>query len=181
MQIPAEISFKDMQPNEYLEGKIRERIAKLEEFHDRITSCRVRMEAPHARDFHGQVFHVRVDITVPGGEIVVNRDPGKNHAHKDPEVAVRDAFNAAQRQLEDFVRRHDPVHVKAHPAKLTGTILRLDDAAACGVIVDQAGRELYFPKAAVTVAWDQLSVGTEVRFNEHEGEQGPCAAAVTPV
>lgn len=116
MQIEPQISYKDVQPQDYVEERIHQRIAKLEEFHDNITSCRVRIEGPGAKDFHGQVYHVRIDITVPGGEVVVNREPGKNQAHKELEVAVRDAFNAAERQLADFVRKHDPNRVKRHSA-----------------------------------------------------------------
>ena len=181
VQIPAQISFKNMPPNADIEGRIQQRIGKLERFHDRITSCRVHVEAPQTKDFHGQVYHVRVDITVPGGEVVVNREPGKNHAHNDVGVAIRDAFDAAERRLEDFVRRHDPARVKPHAAKLTGKVARLDGEAACGVIIDAAGRELFFPRAALTVPWESIAVGTEVRFTEHDGDKGPTAAAVTPV
>lgn len=108
VQTPAQISFKNMQATADIEDRIQQRIDKLERFHDRITACRVHVEAPQSKDFHGQVYHVRVDITVPGGEVVANREPGKNHAHNDMGIAIRDAFDTAERQLEDFVRRHDP-------------------------------------------------------------------------
>jgi ribosome-associated translation inhibitor RaiA len=80
-------------------------MAELEKVFDRITSCRVMIEAPHQHQRKGRLFHVRVDLTVPGGELLVRRDPAEHHAHKDVYVAIRDAFDAAVRQLEDHARK----------------------------------------------------------------------------
>ena len=107
-----EISYKNMTSSESLERQVRERFAQLEKIFDRLTSCRVVIEkAPE----EGKTFHVRVDMVAPGREIVVRRDPGDNRAHSDAHVAIRDAFDAARRQLQDHVRRMEG-HVKTHPS-----------------------------------------------------------------
>ena len=111
MQIPLQITIRDVDHSEALETRIRNKVAKLEEFSKNIISCRVVVEVPHKHHHQGKQFNVRIDISVPGSEIVVNRD----HA-EDVYVALRDTFDAAKRQLEDYARkiRGD---IKAHPPK----------------------------------------------------------------
>ena len=104
MQLPLQITFRHMEPSPALEARIRQRAEELDQFFDRITACRVVVESRHTRHQQGNVFEVRVDLTVPGREIVVGRDSGANHAHEDAHVAVRDAFDAARRLLEDHAR-----------------------------------------------------------------------------
>jgi len=100
MQIPLQITIRDVEHSEALEAHIRGKVEKLEEFFKHITSCRVVVEVPHKHHHQGKQFNVRIDIGVPGSEIVVNRD----HA-EDIYVALRDAFDAAKRQLEDYARK----------------------------------------------------------------------------
>lgn len=113
MKLPLEITFRNFPHSDALESVIQEKARKLEHFSDQITSCRVVIEADHKHHHKGNLFHVRIDITVPGRELVVSREPHRNHSHEDPYVTVRDAFDAARRQLEDFqnVSRHK---VKQH-------------------------------------------------------------------
>ena len=105
MQIPLEISFRDMAPSAAVEARIREKAAKLERFHDRIIGCTVVVEAPHRHHHKGKLYSVHIDISVPGKDLVVDRAKPLDHAHEDVYLAVRDAFNAAVRQLEDYTRR----------------------------------------------------------------------------
>jgi len=100
MQIPLQITIRDVEHSEALETHIRGKVEKLEEFFKGIISCRVVVEMPHKHHQQGKQFNVRIDIGVPGSEIVVNRD----HA-EDIYVALRDAFDAAKRQLEDYARK----------------------------------------------------------------------------
>ena len=100
MQIPLQITIRDVEHSEALETHIRGKVEKLEEFFKSIISCRVVVEMPHKHHHQGKQFNVRIDIGVPGSEIVVNRD----HA-EDVYVALRDAFDAAKRQLEDYARK----------------------------------------------------------------------------
>jgi ribosome-associated translation inhibitor RaiA len=48
----------------------------------------------------GKLFNVHITLLVPDGELVVNHDQ-----HEDVYVVLRDAFDAARRQLEDNARR----------------------------------------------------------------------------
>jgi ribosomal subunit interface protein len=100
MQIPLQITIRDVEHSEALETHIREKAKKLDEFFNHIMSCRVVVEVPHKHHRQGKQYNVRVDIGVAGGEIAVNRD----HA-EDVYVALRDAFDVAKRQLEDYARK----------------------------------------------------------------------------
>jgi ribosomal subunit interface protein len=99
MQLPLQISYHDVPQSEALDARIREKAARLESFHPRIMSCRVAVEASDRHKHQGKHYAVRVDVRVPGKEIVANRDH-----HEDVYVALREAFDAATRQLEDFAR-----------------------------------------------------------------------------
>ena len=110
MQVPLQITVRDVRHSEALEARIREKAAKLDQFHPRIMSCRVTVEELHRHHSQGRHFQVRVDVRVPGREIVANRD----HA-EDPYVALREAFDAAKRQLEELARAQRG-ELKAQPA-----------------------------------------------------------------
>jgi ribosomal subunit interface protein len=105
METPLQITFRHVASAEAVERKIRERAAKLETYYDRIIGCHVIVEAPHRHQHQGKLFHVRIDLALPGTTLVVNREPHEHHAHEDVLVAIRDAFDAVQRQLEDYARR----------------------------------------------------------------------------
>lgn len=105
MPIPLHITFRNVDRSSLIEAYIRERAESLERYAGQIVSCRVVVESPHRRHRQGQLFHVRVEMVVPGGDIIIRRDPADKHAHEDVFVAVRDAFNAARRRLQDHVRR----------------------------------------------------------------------------
>jgi ribosomal subunit interface protein len=105
MQLPLQITFRHMEPSPVFEAQIRERVAKLDEFFGRITSCHVVVDRQNHRHGQGNLFEVRIDVTLPGGEIVAGHDPGMNHAHEDAHVALRDAFDALRRRIEDYARK----------------------------------------------------------------------------
>lgn len=112
MQIPLQITIRDVEHSGALETHIRGKVEKLEEFFKHITSCRVVVEVPHKHHHQGKQFNVRIDIGVPGSEIVVNHDHDE-----DIYVALRDAFDAAKRRLEDYackirgeIKAHEPRH-----------------------------------------------------------------------
>lgn len=183
MRLPLQITFRHMDPSPALEARIRERAEELDQFFDRITSCRVVVESRHKRHQQGTLFAVRIDLTVPGSEIVVGRDPDANHAHEDAHVAVRDAFDAARRRLEDHAR-HRRGAVKLHAVPDHGRIARLLPDRDCGFIVTAAGDEIYFHRNSVAgSAFDKLEVGAEVRFvaQHSESAEGLQASTVVPL
>lgn len=100
MQRPIQITFKDIPHSDAVESHIREKAAKLETFYPNIIGCHVTVETPHKHQHQGKLHNVRIDIKVPGSEIVVNRDK-----HEDLYVALRDAFDAARRQVEEYGRK----------------------------------------------------------------------------
>jgi len=175
MQIPLEITFRDMPHLAAVEAEIREKAAGLEHLFGKLTSCRVVVEAPHRSHEKGQIYTVRIDITLPGREIVVNREVSRDERHDDIHVAVRDAFKRAQRQLRDHVRSHRG-EVKHHEVPPHGRISSL--FGDYGFIATPDGREVYFHRNAVCDGFDGLEVGTEVRFAEEPGEKGPQATTV---
>ena len=97
MQLPLQITIRDIEPSQALQTHIRDRAEKLEEYFEHIMSCRVVVEMPHQHHHQGRQYMVRIDLGVPGNEIVVNRAH-----HEDVYVALRDAFDAATRQLEEY-------------------------------------------------------------------------------
>lgn len=117
MQVPLQITFRGFPSSEAIESRISARVNKLERLCDRITGCRVVVESPHHHQQHGNTYRVSIDLTVPDGELVVGRHNGLNHAHEDVYVAIRDAFDALSRQLQDHVRRQRG-EVKHHEATL---------------------------------------------------------------
>jgi ribosomal subunit interface protein len=183
MELPIQITFRGMGSSEAVEARIRERAEELDRFYDRIMRCRVAVESSHRHQQKGRLYHVRVDLTVPGGEIVVKRDPSEHHAHEDVYVAIRDAFDAARRQLEDHVRRARG-ESKAHEAVEHGKVARLIAGEDYGFIATADGQEIYMHRNSVVGgAFDKLRVGDEVRFVVHagEGEKGPQASTVVPI
>jgi ribosomal subunit interface protein len=178
MQVPLEVHFHNMDASEAVEAAARESVAKLERLSDTIISCRVTIEAPHRHHRQGNLYTVSVDLRYSGGEAIANRSPNANHAHEDVYVALRDAFNAARRQLQDGMRVHRG-DVKHHEPPNHGTIVALDKRANFGRIGTPDGREIYFHRNSVLNAkFDALEVGAEVRFDEETGDKGPQASTV---
>ena len=113
MEMQLKIAFRGMRKSRAVESFVRNWAGKLDAVYDRIERCDVVVDAPHLRRRQGNQYRVRIALTVPGGQLVVSRDPGPDEAHQDVYVAVRDSFHAARRQLEDHVRRHLRREVKA--------------------------------------------------------------------
>jgi ribosomal subunit interface protein len=100
MKIPLQVTFRDMPSSDAVETRVREKADKLTRFYDRIVNCRVVIEMPQRHKHQGKLHSVRIDLSVPGAELVAN------HAQdEDVYVALRDAFAAITRQLEEFARK----------------------------------------------------------------------------
>lgn len=178
MQIPLQINFRHMDPSDALEAKIREKAQKLEQFAEHIMSCRVTIDLEHKHHHQGKLYGVKIDITLPKTEIIADRHPDKHHAHEDVYVALRDAFDAARRQLEDYVRKQRG-KVKEHEAVPHGKIKELFSSSDYGWIETSDGREIYFHRnSVIDEDFDNLSTGDKVHFSEEMGEEGPQASTV---
>jgi ribosome-associated translation inhibitor RaiA len=105
MQTPLQVRFHGLPPSEAVEGEVRRQAAELDGFFPRLVSCRVVIDIPHRHQQQGRLYRVQVDLGVPGAHLVVSRTAGKDPAHEDVYIAIRDAFRAARRQLEDQVQR----------------------------------------------------------------------------
>jgi putative sigma-54 modulation protein len=112
---PVRLTFRNVNQSAAVEEAIRERVEKLHELCDRIQHCRVVVEAPERRHHHGTLYQVHLTLHLPGEEIVVRGDGDLDHAHEDVYVAIRDAFDAARRQLQTWTQRHRG-QVKTHVA-----------------------------------------------------------------
>jgi ribosomal subunit interface protein len=115
--IPLQITWRDVAPSPAIEAAIRAKAHKLDQFSNHIVSCRVLIGTSHRHHHKGNPYHFRIEIEVPGKELVVRRDRCDKQSHDDIYVAIRDAFDAARRQLQDYVdvRRG---HVKHHDEPL---------------------------------------------------------------
>jgi ribosome-associated translation inhibitor RaiA len=115
MILPLQISFRLMEPSPALEARIRELASRLDRFSDQITRCHVIVELPTRHQQQGNLFDFRLDITLPDAEIAISHARPADPAHEDPYVALRDAFRAARRKLQDYERKRRG-DVKSHSA-----------------------------------------------------------------
>jgi cold shock CspA family protein len=194
-----------MAPSEVVEKHIRDAAAKLDSFYEEIMGCRVLVEAPHHHHRKGKQYHVRIDLTVPGGEFAVKRSPNlitgralreqkstedlelqesrelsKYAVHDDIQLAIRDAFDAARRKLQDYARRRRGV-LKLHKGAPHARVSKLFPDEGFGFLETADGREIYFHQNSVLGSFGGLQIGTEVHFAEEAGEKGPQASTVRPV
>lgn len=202
MKTPLQIKFRNMPRSQAIEENIREKASKLESFYDRIMSCRVIVGAPHRHHRKGKAYEVRIDLAVPGGELVINRWPkrlkaaksslteqpetkltesherSKHGSHADVYVAIRDAFNAAGRKLQDYARRRRGT-VKIHEIPTRARVSKLFPEEKYGFLKTPEGREIYFHgNSVLQPGFDELDVGADVYFAEEQGEKGPQASTV---
>jgi cold shock CspA family protein len=196
MILPVQVTFRNVAPTAEIEEKIRARAQKLEKFYSPITSCRVLVEAPARHRRKGYSFHVRIDLTVPEGEIVVKREPTLYPKEKDIgderrrkqmetrperkhlEVAIREAFHAARRRLEDHARQKR-ADVKTHEPMPQARVTKLFPVEGYGYIETPDGREIYFHENSVLNGrFKSLKLGSKVSFVEEAGEKGPQASTV---
>lgn len=108
MLTPLEISFHGLERSEAVEARVREKFARIQKHFDRITHARVAIEAPKRRTPLPKVFHVKIEIGIPAhNPIVVNYEPEGAEAQTDLMIALRDAFAAAERQVDALAARMD--------------------------------------------------------------------------
>lgn len=157
--LPLQITVRDMPISLALETHIRKKAEKLNRFYKRISSCRIVVEVPQKHKHQGKLYNVRIDLTVPGKELVVTRK-----LDQDVYIAIRNAFEAIFRQLEEHARKRHG-RVKTHSNVMHGYIVRMIKNEGYGFIEGIDGNEYYFSMTNVTYpSFDQLSVGDAVEY-----------------
>lgn len=167
--LPVQVTIRDIPSSVALEVLIRKRAEKLKQFHHNIINCRAVLEVPQKHKHQGKLFNVRIDVTVPGKKIV-----STYKYNQDVYVAIRDSFEAIERQLEEHVRKRKG-NVKTHQEMLRGRITRLKPQEGFGFIEDIDGNEYYFSITNVAhPKFNQLVVGDTVEYvgiTENDGHQ----------
>ena len=198
MLLPVQVTFRNMKDVEGaagLEELVQEEAAKLERFYDRITSCRVVVERPQRAE-SSKLYHVRIDLGLPNGELLVKHAPtlhgtlqdtkaerSRREAdsallHKSPQVAIREAFHEMRRRLQDYSRKQEG-SVKTAQKVAEGTVKEIFPGEGYGFLETADDRQIYFHEASVLDGhFNRLRAGTRVRFAEEMGEKGPQASTV---
>lgn len=171
---PVQITVRDSANSVALEGHIRKKAEKLTQLCQRINSCRIVITIPQKHKHHGKLYCVRIDLTVPGKEIVAN-----HRKNQDIYVAIRDAFHAAERQLENYERKRRG-YVKAHDGITRGYITKIFAEEGYGFIQGMDGNEFYFSLTNVAYPkFDKLELGDIVEFLSEPSSEGLQAHRVT--
>lgn len=159
MQLPIQITLRDIPASEALEDTIRKKAEKLDQYYQRITSCRIVLELIQNHKHQGKIYNARIDVKVPGKELVVT-----HQEDQDMYVALRDAFDAVARQLEEHAKKRQG-NVKRHEEMVTGQIVRLVNQEGYGFIEADDGNEYYFSITNVAhPKFEQLVIGDDVEF-----------------
>lgn len=176
MKLPLEISYRGVEKSDEVDHLIRSKAERLDRFCDHITRCAIAVEQPNHQQSAGNPFRVRIDLTVPPGhELVADERQTEHDMHEPLSKIINDAFKTMERQLKDLVerQRHEvKTHVEPH-ALITKLF------PDYGFITDGGGIDIYFHRNAIVgTSFDELKLGTEVRFDLSHGEMGPQASAV---
>ncbi len=180
MQVPLELTFRNVKNDENIRTLVADKLSRLEKICDYMTSCRVIIDKPQEHQKSGNPFRVRLDISIPHGhEIVVTRESGEGDMHVPLTRVVRDAFDAARRQVQELVERQRN-EMKSHPEQIAGAVVaQLFPDEGYGFLRTIDSREIYFHRnSVVDNDFGRLKIGTGVRFVEEIGDNGPQASTV---
>ncbi|MEB3213017.1 MAG: HPF/RaiA family ribosome-associated protein, partial [Leptolyngbyaceae bacterium] len=150
MQIPPEISYHHVTKTEALEALVLEKVGKLEEVCDHISSCRIVIEKTHENPSSGSPYRVRIDLRVPPNhELAVDKNPGEGTQYTPLETVIRDAFSGARRQLVELNDRQHR-HVKHHEDQMMGAIVtQLFPEEDYGFLKTLDEQDVYFHRNSV--------------------------------
>jgi len=181
MDRPLEITFHGIAASADIEAEIRRHVEKLEKRFPRLVGCRVSVQALHRQHHVGNVPEVHILLSVPGKDIAVSHEPGGRSLPAIPilQGSVRDAFDAAERQLEShkWEPREDMTAPTAHA--LAGTVALIEPGADHGFLLTPTGTQLYFHRDSVTNGrFADLRDGDRVHYVEEESDSGPVASKV---
>ncbi len=180
MDTPLELTFTNMDRTQELEALAHEKVEHLEKFFDHINSCHVYVKASHRRKKTGNLYGVHIDVRLPGGELFVSSEKGDAPAHEHPEVAMRDAFHAMERELKEWKDRVKG-EVKLHEGPLQGKIVEIHHDEGYGQIIANDHRLIYFHRnSVVDGSFDVLKPrdAVELVVQTEESDIGPQASTV---
>lgn len=184
MDRPLDIAFHNTDPSPAIEAEIRKHVEKLETRHPHLTACRVSIEALHKQHRTGNHPEVHIVLSIRGKDLAVSRAPhrpGDKGAHTDIHAALRDAFRAAERQLESEKARPGQDPTPPSGSALTGQVAQMLDDADHGYILNNLGTQIYFHRDSVTRGdFASLKQGDAVHYVEEAGDAGPVATKVWP-
>lgn len=184
MQVPPEIAFRNLEATDDLEQEILTGIARLEEVYPDLISCRTMVADDTPAQKNGSNYRARLDVSIPGHEVVVDEDNEHGASARSAVRTVRDAFAIARRRLKKSKHRQRG-HDKAPELPPHGRVTRLltdDTGVRYGFIESLDGRQIYFHEdALVDLAYDELETGDEVHIAVAAGDQGPQASTVSPL
>lgn len=178
MKLPLQIVFHNLDRSEAIEEAVRSKASGLDRFAGDIMSCRVVIDRPHGHHRDGRQYQVRIDIKVPGEEIAVTREPAEHIEYTEINTAIRDAFDSAKRQLEDYERRKRGT-IKQHDVAPHARVSKLFPGEGYGFLEAADGHEVYFHRNSVLDGdFEHLVIGAEVTFVEEPGRKGLQASTV---
>lgn len=170
MQTPLQVSFHGMDKSASVEERIREKAEKLERYYGRMEGINVVVDADSRRHRNGNLYNIKIGIGVPGKDVFIDHSGPQNHAHEDINVAIRDAFDAARRKLEDHVRRLRG-DVKSHSRAAKATIVQRGEETA--VAETETGEKLTLERSRLSADFfDRLSVGAAIHVTLLAAENG---------
>ncbi len=182
MDRPLEIAFHNISSSESLEALIREQVDRLDQRFGRLVGCRVSVEALHRQHQSGNIYECHIVLSVPGRDLSVSREPHRakeRYANPDVRTSIRDAFKAAERQLQEFKDQLRTDTTSPSGSALAGQVTQLIPREDHGFILNSAGTQLYFHRDSVTNArFEDLEPGQLVHYVEEEGDAGPVATKV---
>jgi cold shock CspA family protein/ribosome-associated translation inhibitor RaiA len=183
MAVPLEITLRGVEPREEVfKAEIERQAEKLGKLYSNVMNCRVVVESPPGHKRRGRPFRVSVELLLPQKKkLVANREHRESGAHEEITYVVREAFEAARRQLDEHSRKLSR-EVKAHEAPPHGRVSQIFPDEGYGFIMTPGGYEIYFHRnSVVNNGFNKLKVGREVRFTEVKGDKGPQASTVQPI
>lgn len=182
MDRPLEIAFHNMPSSNRVEAEIRQHVEKLERRFDHLIGCRVSVEALHQQHQTGNLHEVHIILSVPGRDLAVSREPQKakeRYAHPDVHTSLRDAFKAAERQLEAFKGKQREDTSKPGAGAMAGEVTQIEPGEDHGFILTNTGTQLYFHRDSVTGGrFEDLREGDRVHYVEEQGDAGPTATKI---
>ena len=183
MQIPLELSFQHIEPDDEIKAYVRERVDYLGQLFDGITSCQVYIALPQHSKQTGHTYDITIEVRVPGKDLVVSDRKGNRPERQHLRIALRDAFAIVERDLKIY-RQKMRGEVKTLDGMLQGKIVEIRHEKDFGQIQATDRRVIYFHRnSVIDGSFDTLKVGDTVELvaRHHDSEIGPQASTVRQI